>query len=102
MKPIDLEVVFEVDSLPHIKTLISEGHGYSILAHAAIADELRKGKLAAAPITNITLRRSVYIVRNPAQVVTRASVLLADLLTSLMWEMIEQGEWLASRPATPT
>ena len=95
--PLELKIAFEVDSLMHIKTLVAEGLGYSLLAHAAIMEELQHRKLSAARIVKPVFRRGIYVVRNPSQIVTRASVRVTDLLTGLMAEMIQNGEWLASR-----
>jgi LysR family nitrogen assimilation transcriptional regulator len=96
----ELCIAYELDSLLHIKTLVEQGAGYSLLAHAAILRELREQKLSAARIVKPVFRRGIFVVRNPAQIVTRASVRVTDLLISLMSELIREGEWLASRVST--
>lgn len=98
----ELNVAFELDSLMHIKTLVAQGAGFSLLAHAAILGELQEQKLSAARIVKPVFRRGIYVVRNPAQIVTRASVRVTDLLISLMSELIRKGDWLATRVSNST
>ncbi|MDI5929534.1 LysR family transcriptional regulator [Rhizobium leguminosarum] len=93
----ELNIAFELDSLLHIKTLVEQGVGFSLLAHAAILNELKEQKLSAARIVKPVFRRGIFVVRNPSQIVTRASVRVNDLLISLMSDLIKQGEWLATR-----
>jgi LysR family transcriptional regulator, nitrogen assimilation regulatory protein len=90
-----LEVAIEIDSLPHIKTLIAAGHGYSILSHATVRDELAAGRLSAIRFAPPTLERAFYLVRNPGHVVTRASVGVEDLLVTMLRDMVADGTWLA-------
>jgi LysR family nitrogen assimilation transcriptional regulator len=91
----DLEVEIELDSLNHIRTLVSAGHGYSVLSHSAVQEDLATGRLSAAPLGRPAIRRSVYLVRNPTRAVTRASVRVEDLLVSLLHGMAADGTWLA-------
>jgi LysR family nitrogen assimilation transcriptional regulator len=92
---IPLEVEMEVDSLTHIKELVGAGHGYSLLSHAAVHKELGEGLLSATRTAPPTLRRMVYLVRNPARFITTASVQVEYLMISLMRDLIKEGTWLA-------
>ncbi len=57
----DFNVVLEVDNIATIKDLIRRDFGVSILARSACLDELRKGKLAALPIENLSMIRETNI-----------------------------------------
>jgi LysR family nitrogen assimilation transcriptional regulator len=92
---IPLEVYMEVDSLTHIKELVAAGQGYSLLSHAAVHKELGQRILSATRTAPPTLRRIVYLVRNPARVITSASVQVEDLMVGLMRDLIAKGTWLA-------
>jgi len=92
---IELNVAIEIDSLPHIKTLVSSGMGYSLLAHASIGAELMSGSLSAALVEGINLGRSVSLVRNPSQTVSRASLEIEDLAVGILNEMMADGRWFA-------
>ena len=57
----DFDVVLEVDNIATIKDLIRKNMGISILARSACMDELRKGKLTALPIENLSMVRQTNI-----------------------------------------
>jgi DNA-binding transcriptional LysR family regulator len=57
----DFDVVLEVDNVATIKDLIRKNMGISILARSACMDELRKGKLTALPIENLSMVRQTNI-----------------------------------------
>lgn len=57
----DFNVVLEVDSIATIKDLIRKDMGVSILARSACMDELRKGKLTALPIENLSMVRETNL-----------------------------------------
>lgn len=57
----DFNVVLEVDNIATIKDLIRKDMGVSILARSACMDELRKGKLTALPIENLSMVRETNL-----------------------------------------
>ncbi|MBQ9263512.1 MAG: LysR family transcriptional regulator [Clostridia bacterium] len=57
----EFDVVLEVDNIATIKDLIRKNMGVSILARSACMDELRKGKLTALPIENLSMVRQTNI-----------------------------------------
>lgn len=57
-------VAVEVDNIATIKDLIRKDLGVSILPRSACMDELRKGKIAALPIENLSMVRETRIVYN--------------------------------------
>ena len=57
----EFDVVLEVDNIATIKDLIRKNMGISILARSACMDELRKGKLTALPIENLSMVRQTNI-----------------------------------------
>jgi LysR family nitrogen assimilation transcriptional regulator len=90
-----LDVEIELDSVVHITSLVASGDAVTILPHSAIADQLRLGRVSAAPITRPPLRRFLYLVRNPSQAVTHVSVQVEELVISLMRNLIWTGLWQA-------
>ncbi len=60
----DFDIMLEVDNIATIKGLIRKGLGVSVLPRSACLDELRKGKLAALPIENLSMVRETRIVYN--------------------------------------
>ena len=57
----DFNVVLEVDNIATIKDLVRRNYGVSILARSACLDELKKGKLTALPIENLSMVREVNL-----------------------------------------
>lgn len=58
----DFQVILEVDNVATIKDLIRKNLGISILPRSACMDELRKGKLTALPIENLSMTRETNLV----------------------------------------
>jgi DNA-binding transcriptional LysR family regulator len=46
---VQLNIIFEVDSVSLTKKLVSEGMGYSILAHASVQEDICNGLLIGHP-----------------------------------------------------
>lgn len=58
----DFNVILEVDNIATIKDLVRRNFGVSILAKSACLEELRKGKLVALPVENLSMIREVNLV----------------------------------------
>lgn len=58
----NFNVILEVDNIATIKDCIRKDLGISVLAKSACMDELRKGKIAALPIENLSMARETNIV----------------------------------------
>jgi len=93
---IGLNVVVEMDSLPQIKSLVKRGKISTILAYAAAYDVVDQGELVCAPIIDPVITRSVYLVKNPARISTRASREVEKLTLNVMRELVLDGKWLAT------
>ena len=60
----NFDVAIEVDNIATIKDLIRKDLGVSILPKSVCMDELRKGKITALPIENLSMVRETNIVYN--------------------------------------
>lgn len=60
----NFNVTLEVDNIATIKDLVRKGLGISILPRSACLKELRKSKLTALPIENLSMVRETRIVYN--------------------------------------
>ena len=60
----NFDVTIEVDNIATIKDLIRKDLGVSILPKSACMDEIRKGKITALPIENLSMVRETNIVYN--------------------------------------
>ena len=61
----NFDITLEVDNIATIKDLIRKDLGVSILPRSACMDELRKGKIIALPIENLSMIRETHIMYNP-------------------------------------
>ena len=92
---VQLTVATEMDALSQIKTMVSRGSGYTILAPAAAIDFVERGELIMAPIIEPRMTRPVYLVRNPAKPVTTASRELERITIDVIRDMVARGIWRA-------
>lgn len=61
----NFNITLEVDNIATIKDLIRKDLGVSILPRSACMDELRKGKIVALPVENLSMIRETHIIYNP-------------------------------------
>lgn len=85
----------QIDAVGNIAALVGRGHGFAVLPLPAVSDDLAAGKVSVARIGDGSLRRTLCMVRNPAQVVSHASVLVEDLTVRIMARLVESGAWAA-------
>jgi LysR family nitrogen assimilation transcriptional regulator len=90
---VSLHVATEMDALGQIKTMVARGSGYTILAPAAAIDFVERGELIMAPIIEPQMIRPVYLVRNPAKPVTRASRELERITLEVIRDLVARGIW---------
>ncbi len=62
--PDDYNITVEVDNIATIKDLVRKNLGVSVLPRSACAREIRKKKLAALPIENLSMIRETRLVYN--------------------------------------
>lgn len=90
---INLNVVVEMDAMTQIKELVARGSGYTIFAPVAAQDFVRRGELLRAPIVAPTMMRPVYLVSNPARVMTRACRSVEQVTLDVARDLVQRGIW---------
>lgn len=90
---IKLNVVVEMDAMTQIKELVARGSGYTIFAPVAAQDFVQRGELLRAPIIVPTMMRPVYLVSNPARVMTRACRAVEQVTLDVARELVQRGIW---------
>lgn len=88
-----LNVAMEIDSLSQIKSIVERGSGFSILAHAAVNQEVMRGAFVLVPIRNPAIRRTVYLATNPERRLTRAAKEIQQLAMKIVIELVQKGLW---------
>lgn len=95
-----LDVVTEIDALRHIVTMVSRASAYTILPHAAVMNEVTRGDLMLIPITKPMIKRTAYIARKRGRPVTRASLVVENLISEILNELIQRHKLNAQLPNT--
>lgn len=90
----ELRIWAEIDSFSHIKSLVRNGSGYSLLSYAAVSQELRLGELTAARLDEIDLTRSVWLARNRTQPNTRAGTEVETTIVRTVERMVCERQWI--------
>ena len=85
---ISLNVIAEIDSLPHIIEMVSRASAYTLLSHGAIFDRVAAGLLTMVRIEEPTIRRTAYMARSATRPVTRARVVVESFITEIIREMV--------------
>lgn len=92
---VDLRITQEADSIPTTIDLVSAGFGLAVLPLCAVMDARGRGRFSVARIAGGGLSRRLGLVRNPAHVLTHASVRVGSLTRTIMHRLIAEGAWQA-------
>lgn len=94
---LQLRVVAETNAMSVQKSLVLGGHGLTILPTIAVADDISRGVLAAAPLIEPILVRKIVLAL-PANRHTTPSVrCVVASLVECMRDAVHQGDWLEAR-----
>lgn len=94
---IPLNVVAETNAMSIQKSLVLAGHGITILPTIAVAEDIAKNILAAAPLVEPSLNRKIVLAL-PSNRSTPSSVhCVVSALVQCMKESIQHGDWPAAR-----
>lgn len=94
---VQLLVVAETNAMSIQKSLVIAGHGLTILPSIAVAEDIARGILAAAPLIEPTLKRKIVLAL-PANRQTTASVHCVEIsLVQCMKAAVLRGDWLDAR-----
>ncbi|MCZ4092032.1 LysR family transcriptional regulator [Sinorhizobium psoraleae] len=58
-----VNVAFEVQSMPAIKTLVARGAATSVVPYGVVAEEIQQGLIVACPIRQPSMRRTLFLNR---------------------------------------
>ena len=94
-----LNVITEIDSLPQIISMVDRASAYTILPHAAVLNQVASGSLALVEIVKPTIRRTAYLIRKRSRSVSRASLAVERMITTIIREMIDRHSLEARLPA---
>lgn len=93
LKRLELGDLIEVDALEPIKQMAAAGLGYAFLPLSCLADETARGELDVARLEGAPVMRRLSLVRNPASMVTQASVIVEDLMVEVVQQLARDSHW---------
>jgi len=88
-----LNIAFEVDSVSLTKRLVSEGLGYSILAHAAVQEDISRGTLVGHTIDRPGIRSTVSLTTLRDRRSSRLALSWEKILLETLEELVTVGAW---------
>lgn len=88
-----LKTLLEVDSVSLTKRLVSEGYGYSILAHAAVQQEVAQGVLMGHAIDRPGIRSVVSITTLKDRRRSRLAMSWEKILLETLEALVTHGVW---------
>jgi LysR family nitrogen assimilation transcriptional regulator len=90
---IKLQVDQEIDALDTILGLVEHGHGLAVLPRCAVTAAVESGRLSSARVAEGGMQRMVILARNPAHVLSHASVKVESLTFEVLAQLSAQGRW---------
>ncbi len=88
-----LAVAVEADALQMLKGLVGRGLGSTVLPLAAVHEEVREGRLGAAPIAAPTLSRQLAVALPMGRPASRAVRRFEEVLRAEVAAMVRGGIW---------
>ncbi len=94
---VTLQVFAETNALSVQKSLVAQGHGWTILPAVGVAPEVERGLLSAAPLASPGLRRTIVLAAPSSRQATAPVRCVVATLMDCVKTTFEQGRWLDSR-----
>lgn len=88
-----LNVVQRADGVWHLKALVRNGHGFSMLTYGAVLSEIQQGTLDAAPIVAPQIDWTLSIAIRTDQRRKMAIKLVEQAVQTIVADLVAQGVW---------
>lgn len=94
---VPLTVVAETNAMSIQKSLVIAGHGVTILPSIAVAEDIGRGVLTAAPLIEPSLNRKIVLALPANRNSTSSVHCVVSALVACMKQSVEVGDWPAAR-----
>lgn len=94
---VQLNIIAETNSMSVQKILVVGGHGFTILPSIAVLDDIARGLVVAAPLTEPTLMRKIVIALPANRQTSTPTTCAVSLLLDCMRDAIQRGDWGSAR-----
>jgi len=91
-----MNVVAEIDSLPNIKKAVEQGIACTVLSPAAVADEVRQGRLGCAQLRSPAISRTIVCATSLSRPLSPAASAVAGLVYEQLRALVTGGHWPGS------
>ena len=98
---IELTVVAETNAMSIQKSLVRGGHGLTILPPIAIAEELARKQVTAAPLCDPQIKRTIVLALPANRAVGQHVRRTVELLVGCVKDAVTRGDWLEARWLAP-
>ena len=88
-----LNVILEVDSVGLTKRLVADGLGYSVLAHAAVQEDIANGVLVGHAIERPGIRSTVSLTTLKDRRTSRLALSWEKIMMETLEELVTIGAW---------
>ncbi|CAM5675181.1 LysR family transcriptional regulator [Streptomyces purpurascens] len=92
-----MDIVMQTNSMRVQKQLVGAGHGWTVLPGVGIAEDVARGTLSAAPLSEPDVRRSIVLGTPRFTRVPPAVEIVARELVLQINTAVEQGRWPSAR-----
>lgn len=94
---IELDIVAETNAMSVQKRLVLDGHGYTILPSIAVADDVERGIVAAAPIIDPHLVRRIVLAQPATRKVPNSVHCVTNELITCARDAVRNDRWPSAR-----
>lgn len=101
MLGLTLSVVAETNAMSVQKSLVLAGHGMTILPRIAVAEDIERKLLVAAPLTEPALTRTIVLALPGNRATSTPARCVVALLEGCMHDAVKRGAWPAARWVAP-
>ena len=98
---VELTVIAETNAMSIQKNLVRAGHGLTILPPIAIAEELARKEVTAAPLCDPQITRTIVLALPANRVVGQHVRRTVELLIGCAKDAVMHGDWLEARWLAP-
>lgn len=93
-------ILYEAQSIPAMRTLVVRGAAASFMPYGTAVEELRTGKLVMQRITDVPLRRTLYLIKPTNAPAFKQQDAIDSFLDSVVQRLLESLGTLAHRVGT--
>lgn len=90
---LDLNVVQRADGVWHLKSLVRQGHGHTILTYGGVLAETQNGTLEARPITDPQINWTLCLATKADQRHKKAIQVVETVTQEIVNNLVRQGIW---------